>query len=218
MLSQVQTPAQYVGGEWNAVVKDHRNLRGKLCLAFPDAYSIGMSCHAVQVLYDTMNRRDDWACERAFAPLADMERLLRENRLPLWSLETFTPLVEFDVLGFTLQYELCCTNVLTMLDLGGIPLAADQRTMEHPLVIGGGPCAANPEPMARFIDLFIVGDGEESLPEVCELWAQLSKPLKVDATVGLSSSASQGNLTSTAGQASSGTQREREAILAEMAA
>ncbi len=173
LLPQVQTPAQYVGGEWNAVVKDHRNLRGKLCLAFPDAYSIGMSCHAVQVLYDTMNRRDDWACERAFAPLADMEQLLREHRLPLYSLETFTPLVEFDVLGFTLQYELCCTNVLTMLDLGGIPLAADRRTMEHPLVIAGGPCAANPEPMARFIDLFIVGDGEESLPEVCELWARL---------------------------------------------
>ena len=218
ILPCVQTPAQYVGGELNAVVKDHRSLRGKLCLAFPDAYSIGMSCHAVQVLYDTMNRRDGWACERAFTPLADMEQLLRENRLPLYSLETFTPLVEFDVLGFTLQYELCCANVLTMLDLGGIPLAADRRTMEHPLVIGGGPCAANPEPMARFIDLFIVGDGEESLPEVCELWVQLNKPVRKCATAGLSSSACETSPGNTAGQASSGTRRKREEILAEMAA
>ncbi len=189
ILPCVQTPAQYVGGEWNAVVKDHRTLRGTFCLAFPDTYSIGMSCHAVQVLYDLMNRRDGWACERAFAPAEDMERLLREHGLPLYSLETFTPLAEFDVLGFTLQYDLCYSNVLTMLDLGGIPLAADERTMEHPLVIAGGPCAANPEPMARFIDLFVVGDGEETLPEVCELWAELK---------------------------SSG--RDRESLLAEMAA
>ena len=96
-------------------------MRGKLCLAFPDAYSIGMSHHGLQVLYDVMNRRDDWACERAFCPLADMEQLLREHRLPLYSLETFTPLAAFDVLGFTLQYDLCYSNVLTMLDLGGIP-------------------------------------------------------------------------------------------------
>ena len=169
----MQTPAQYIGGEWNAVVKDHRAVRGTLCLAFPDAYSIGMSHHGLQVLYDVMNRRDDWACERAFTPLADMEQLLREHRLPLYSLETFTPLAAFDVLGFTLQYDLCYTNVLTMLDLGGIPLAAEERTLEHPLVIAGGPCAVNPEPMARFIDLFVIGDGEETLPEVCDLWVRV---------------------------------------------
>ena len=112
VLPDVQTPAQYVGGEWNAVVKDHRAVRGKLCLAFPDAYSIGMSHHGLQVLYDLMNRRDDWACERAFTPLGDMEKMLRERKLPLCSLETFTPLAEFDVLGFTLQYDLCYSNVL----------------------------------------------------------------------------------------------------------
>jgi len=123
--------------------------------------------------YDAMNRRDDWVCERAFTPLGDMEQLLREHHLPLFSLESFTPLHAFDILGFTLQYDLCFTNVLTMLDLGGIPLVAVDRTREHPLVIAGGPCTANPEPMARFIDLFVVGDGEESLPEVCNLWAQL---------------------------------------------
>ena len=175
LLSQVQTPAQYIGGEWNASVKDHRSVRGTLCLAFPDTYSIGMSHHGLQVLYDRMNRRDDWACQRAFAPMADMERLLRESGRPLFSLETFTPLVDFDVLGFTLQYDLCYSNVLTMLDLGGIPLATAERTLKHPLVIAGGPCAVNPEPMSRFIDLFVIGDGEEALPEVCELWLQLKQ-------------------------------------------
>jgi radical SAM superfamily enzyme YgiQ (UPF0313 family) len=175
LLPRVQTPAQYVGGEWNVVVKDHRTVRGTLCLAFPDAYSIGMSHHGLQVLYDVMNGRADWACERAFTPMEDMEQLLREQRLPLYGLETFTPLSAFDVLGFTLQYDLCYSNVLTMLDLGGIPLAAEERTLEHPLVIAGGPCAVNPEPMARFIDLFVIGDGEEALPEVCDLWLRLKR-------------------------------------------
>lgn len=175
ILPQVQTPAQYIGGELNAVVKDHRSVRGTLCLAFPDLYTIGMSHYGLQVLYDLMNRRADWACERAFAPMADMERLLREHRLPLFSLETFTPLAAFDLLGFTLQYDLCYSNVLTMLDLGGIPLAAAERTMEHPLVIAGGPCVSNPEPMSRFIDAFVIGDGEESLPAVCDLWLELKQ-------------------------------------------
>jgi radical SAM family uncharacterized protein len=170
ILPCVQSPAQYIGREMGAVVKAPWDGRGTVCLAFPDAYSIGMSHHGLQVLYSVMNRRDDWACERAFAPLADMERLLRQHSVPLWSLETFTPLGRFDVLGFTLQYDLCCANVLTMLDLGGIPLLAADRTMEHPLVIAGGPGAANPEPMSRFFDLFVLGDGEESLPEVCDLW------------------------------------------------
>ena len=173
LLPRVQTPGQYVGGELNATPKDHGSVRGKLCLAFPDTYSIGMSYHGLQVLYAAMNRRDGWACERVFAPLADLEALLREHQLPLWSLETFTPLAEFDVLGFTLQYDLCCTNVLNILDLGGIPLQSQQRTVDHPLIIAGGPGAANPEPMARFIDLFVVGDGEETLAEVCELWLSL---------------------------------------------
>jgi radical SAM family uncharacterized protein len=172
LLSGIQTPAQYVGGELNARAKDHRTLRGTFCLAFPDAYTIGMSHHGLQVLYDVMNRRQDWACERAFAPWQDMERLLRENNLPLYSLETFTPLARFDVLGFTLQYDLCGTNVLTMLDLGGVPLRADERTMDHPLVIAGGPCATNPEPMARFIDVFVIGDGEEMLPRACDAWIE----------------------------------------------
>ncbi len=173
ILPRVQTPAQYVGGELNMVRKDHRAVRGKLCMAFPDTYTIGMSHHGLQVLYTLMNNRADWACERAFTPWDDMERLLREAGLPLYSLETFTPLVDFDVLGFTLQYEICTSNILTMLDLGGIPLHAADRTMEHPLVIAGGPCAQNPEPLAPFIDLFVSGDGEPSLPLVCDEWMKL---------------------------------------------
>ena len=175
VLPRVLTPAQYTGGEWNAAAKDPQKVRGTLCLAFPDTYSIGMSHYGLQVLYDVMNRRDDWSCQRAFAPAADMEQLLREQSLPLYGLETFTPLAEFDVLGFTLQYDLCYSNVLTMLDLGGIPLEAENRTLAHPLVIVGGPCTVNPEPMARFIDLFVIGDGEESLPAVCDLWIELKQ-------------------------------------------
>jgi len=170
ILPRVQTPGQYVGGEINAVVKDHCRVRGKLCLAFPDAYTIGMSWHGLQVLYQVMNRRDDWACERVFAPWGDMESLLRQHGAPLYSLETFTPLPCFDVLGFTLQHELGYANVLSILDLAGIPLLASERTLEHPLVIAGGPCASNPEPMSRFIDLFAIGDGEETLPTICDAW------------------------------------------------
>jgi radical SAM family uncharacterized protein len=174
ILPQVQSPGQYIGGEWNSVVKDHRTVRGTLCLAFPDTYGIGMSHTGLQVLFDAMNRRD-WACERVFMPLADMEEQLRRHGLPLYGLETCTPLSRFDVLGFTLQYDLCSTNVLAMLDLGGIPLAALERTAEHPLVIAGGPCVVNPEPMSRFIDLFVIGDGEEALPAVCDAWAELKQ-------------------------------------------
>lgn len=178
VLAGVRTPAQYLGSELNIVQKDHGNVRGRLCLAFPDVYQIGMSHHGLQILYSLMNGREDWACERAFAPWLDMEQALRRHGLPLYSLETFTPLSQFDVLGFSLQYELLNTNVLTMLELGGIPLRAVDRDMSHPLVIAGGPCAQNPEPMAPFIDVFIEGDGEPSLPRVCDVWLQLSETRK----------------------------------------
>ncbi|MCI0379059.1 MAG: B12-binding domain-containing radical SAM protein, partial [Gemmataceae bacterium] len=125
---RVQTPAQYLGGELNSVAKDHRRVRGKLCLAFPDTYTLGMSHHGLQVLYALINSDPQWACERAFTPWIDFEGELRQNRLPLYSLESFTPLSEFDVVGFSLQYEVCYTNVLTMLDLGGIPLHCKDRT------------------------------------------------------------------------------------------
>src|SRR5438067_4093082 len=175
ILPRVQSPAQYIGGELNSVVKDHRAVRGKLCLAFPDAYTIGQSHHGLQVIYTIMNNDPQWACERAFTPWLDFEAELRRQRLPLYSLETFTPLHEFDLVGFSLQYEVCYTNLLTMLDLGGIPLHSKDRTLDHPLVIAGGPGAQNPELLAPFIDLFVIGDGEESLPWVMERWMALKE-------------------------------------------
>src|SRR5476649_190609 len=175
ILPRVQTPAQYLGGELNSIVKDHRQVRGKLCLAFPDAYTLGMSHHGLQVLYTIMNNDPQWACERAFTPWIDFEAELRKHKLPLYSLETFTPLHKFDILGFSLQYEVCYTNVLTMLDLGGVPLHADQRTLDHPLVIAGGPGAQNPELLAPFVDVFVIGDGEESLPHIMNLWIELKE-------------------------------------------
>lgn len=202
ILPKVQTPAQYLGGELNAVVKDHNAVRGRLCLAFPDAYTIGMSHHGLQVLYTLMNAREDWACERVFTPLPDMEAQLREHGAPLYSLETFTPVGDFDVLAFSLQYEMGYSNILTMLDLAGIPLHAADRTAAHPLVIAGGPCAQNPEPLAPFVDLFVTGDGEPSLPVICDEWLALRKSVchehgLADAEVG---------------------RRQREEILAQMAA
>src|ERR1051325_4820017 len=175
ILPRVQTPAQYLGGELNSVVKDHAKVRGKICLAFPDAYTLGMSHHGLQVLYTIMNNDPQWACERAFTPWIDFEKELRQANLPLYSLETFTPVSQCDVVGFSLQYEVCYTNVLTMLDLGGIPLHAKDRTLEHPLVIAGGPGAQNPELLAPFVDVFIIGDGEESLPWVMERWMSLKR-------------------------------------------
>ena len=168
----VQTPGQYVGGERNITVKDHRTLRGKLCLGFPDAYTIGMSHHGLQVLYSLMNRRHDWAAERVFAPWPDMEALLRKHDVPLYSLETFTALSEFDVVGLSLQYEISSPNVLTMIDLGGIALTAVDRTMDAPLLVAGGPCCQNPEPMADYFDVMIMGDGEPALPEICDAWIE----------------------------------------------
>ena len=174
-LSRVATPAQYLGGELHAVVKDPRDVRGRLCLCFPDTYGLGMSHHGLQVLYTILNNDPRWACERAFTPWTDFERELRARGLPLYSLETFTPLCDFDLVGFSLQYEVCYTNVLTMLDLGGIPFFAKDRTWDHPLVVAGGPCAQNPEVLAPFIDVFVIGDGEESLPYLMEKWVELKE-------------------------------------------
>ncbi len=172
VLPGIRTPAQYTGGELNSVVSDHSQTRGTVCLAFPDSYALGMSHHGLQVLYSLMNA-DGWSCERVFTPNPDFEAALRANDLPLYSLETFTPLRDFDVLGFSLQYEICYSNILTMLDLGQIPLHAVDRGPSDVLVIAGGPGAQNPEVLAPFIDLFVIGDGEPSLPRVAELWTGL---------------------------------------------
>ncbi|MEC8556363.1 MAG: TIGR03960 family B12-binding radical SAM protein [Planctomycetota bacterium] len=178
VLAKVKMPGQYVGGERNIVVKNHKEVAGSLCLCFPDAYTIGMSHHGLQVLYSLMNRREDWVAERCFTPWPDMEEQLRQHQLPLYSLETFTPLSNFDIVGFSLQYEISSPNVLTMLDLGGIPVRAKKRTMADPLILAGGPCAQNPESMAEFIDVFVTGDGEPALPLICDLWLELRDAAK----------------------------------------
>ncbi|MBY0228078.1 MAG: TIGR03960 family B12-binding radical SAM protein, partial [Gemmataceae bacterium] len=175
LLPRVTMPAQYLGGELNSVAKDHRQVRGRMVLAFPDTYSLGTSHHGLQVLYSIMNNDPQWACERAFAPWTDFEQAMLGAGLPLYGLETFNPLSSYDLVGFSLQYEVCYTNILTMLHLGGIPLHAKDRTLDHPLVIAGGPGAQNPEVLAPFIDLFVIGDGEESLPWVMDRWMSLKE-------------------------------------------
>lgn len=172
ILPFVQTPGQYLGGETNAVVKENFS-GGKFCMIFPDTYSIGMSCHAVQVLYNIMNSQPNWVCERAFAPMTDMEKLVRAYNLPWFSLETKTALKDFDVLGFTLQHELCYTNVLTILDISQISITSENRAESAPLILAGGPCAWNPEPLADIFDAFIIGDGEQAQPLLCNKWREL---------------------------------------------
>jgi len=166
-LLRIAKPARYLGGELHSVVKDPRKVQLTFALAFPDVYEVGMSHLGFHILYSLLNDRPEIACERVFAPWPDLENLLREKGLPLCSLESSRPLKEFALLGFSLQYELNYTGVLNILDLAGIPLRAAQRDEKDPLVIGGGPCALNPEPLADFFDLFVLGDGEEVVLEVC---------------------------------------------------
>ena len=159
LLGRVEKPARYIGGEWNSIVKEEAELR--FALLFPDVYEIGMSHLGSRILYHTLNLEDGIACERAFAPWPDMEQALREEGQALFSLETKRPLGEFDILGFSLLYEMCYTNILQMLDLTGVPLLAADRKESDPLVICGGPCACNPAPIEAFMDAVLIGDGEE---------------------------------------------------------
>ncbi len=166
LLSRVSKPARYTGGEWNTVTKDWDATNVHIALAFPDAYDIGMSNMGLGILYDLLNKVDDIACERTFAPWGDMEQEMRNEGIPLWSLETRARIRDFDVFGFTLQYEMTYTNVLNMLDLAGIPIWARERTGEHPIVIAGGSGAFNPEPLSPFIDAFFLGEGEDAVVEL----------------------------------------------------
>src|SRR5271169_1218978 len=166
----VQKPARYLGGEFNARRKDWDTVSARVCLAFPDVYDIGMSHLGFKILYKLLNDDSRTLAERAYAPWVDMEAQLRARGLPLVTCESARPLSDFDVVGFSLQFELTYTNVLTMLDLGGIPLRSDARGDDHPLVIAGGPTATHPEPLAPFVDAIVVGDGEERATEVALAW------------------------------------------------
>ncbi len=166
LSSGVENPARYIGGEWNSIVKESARLRFALC--FPDVYEIGMSHLGSRILYHVLNARDGIACERVFAPWTDMEARLKEENLPLFSLETKRGLNSFDVIGFSLLYEMCYTNILTMLSLAGIPYRSADRGEDAPLVVCGGPCACNPEPIADFMDAVMIGDGEEMIVELAD--------------------------------------------------
>jgi len=179
ILPHVDTPAQYTGGEQNQVIKDHATVKMKVALGMPDTYAMGMSSLGLKVLYHCWNLRDDTVCERVFAPWPDMEAQMREHNTPLYSLETFTPIREFDILAFSVAYEGGFTNMLTMLDLAGIPLKAEQRTMTDPIVIMGGHTAFAPEPIADYVDAFCIGEGEELAIDVSQKIGEL-KALGLD--------------------------------------
>ena len=170
LLDKVQKPGRYTGKEFNEIVKEEDASTVKIALTFPDLYEIGMSYLGFKILYEIINKREDALAERVFSPAVDMEKLLRERQIPVFSLETYRPLNSFDIVGFTIQHELCYSNILNLIDLGQIPLRSEERKENNPLVIAGGPGAFNPEPLSRFIDLFVIGEGEEIIGEIVEVY------------------------------------------------
>lgn len=172
ILMRVEKPARYIGNEINSVMKDKEGIAVRFAMCFPDVYEIGMSHLGIQIIYDMLNRFEDVWCERVYSPWPDLDAVLRKRRIPLFALESQEPIRDFDFLGITIQYEMCYTNILQVLDLSGIPLIAQERTWEHPIVIGGGPCAYNPEPIADFFDLFYIGEGETQYRPLIDLYKQ----------------------------------------------
>ena len=173
ILLKAMKPARYIGGEIGSVIKDRDKVDVRFAFCFPDTYDVGMSHLGMKILYGLKNQVPNWWCERVFMPEKDFETLMRENDIPLYGLESLDPIKDFDFIGFTLQYELSFNNVLQMLDLAGLPVLAKERTSLTPLVVGGGPCVCNPEPMADFFDLFILGEGEEVNLELLRLYEKM---------------------------------------------
>jgi radical SAM family uncharacterized protein len=168
ILLSVDKPARYIGGE----VKNPKDVDIRFCMCFPDVYEIGMSHLGIQILYDILNRRDDTYCERVYSPWVDLDKLMREKKIPLFALESQDPVKDFDFLGITIQYEMCYTNILQVLELSQIPIYAKDRTEDDPIVIGGGPCTYNPEPIADFFDFFYIGEGETAYDEILDLYKE----------------------------------------------
>lgn len=175
ILLQIEKPARYTGNEINMVKKDPSSVEVRFCMCFPDVYEIGMSHLGIQILYDMFNRWEDTYCERVYSPWPDLDRIMRERDIPLFALESQQPVRQFDFIGITLQYEMCYTNILQILDLSGIPFYAKDRTEEDPFVICGGPCTYNPEPVAEFFDLVYIGEGETSYRELLDLYKEWKK-------------------------------------------
>ena len=175
ILMKIEKPARYIGGEVNAVTKKLDDIDVRFAMCFPDVYEIGMSHLGIQILYDMFNRRDDVWCERVYSPWVDLDKVMREEKIPLFALESQDPVRDFDFLGITIQYEMCYTNILQVLDLACIPLHAKDRTEKDPIVIGGGPCAYNPEPIAEFFDMFYIGEGETVYDELLDTYKENKK-------------------------------------------
>ena len=175
ILLNIEKPARYIGNEINSVMKDKEKVAIRFAMCFPDVYEIGMSHLGIQILYDMFNRREDTWCERVYSPWIDLDRIMREQHIPLFALESQDPIQDFDFLGITIQYEMCYTNILQVLDLSNIPLFASDRTDEDPVVIGGGPCAVNPEPLADFFDLFYIGEGETVYNDLLDAYKENKK-------------------------------------------
>ena len=172
ILLNIEKPARYIGNEVNSVMKDKETVDIRFAMCFPDVYEIGMSHLGIQILYDMFNKREDVWCERVYSPWIDLDKIMREQNIPLFALESQDPIKEFDFLGITIQYEMCYTNILQVLDLSQIPLYAKDRTKAHPIVIGGGPCTYNPEPLADFFDIFYIGEGETVYNELLDLYKE----------------------------------------------
>ena len=173
VLLTIEKPARYIGNEINMVVKDPEKVDVRFCMCFPDVYEIGMSHLGIQILYDMFNQREDTYCERVYSPWPDLDQIMREKNIPLFALESQQPIKEFDFLGITLQYEMCYTNILQILDLAQIPIFASERGEEDPIVIGGGPCSYNPEPIADFFDVFYIGEGETVYFQMLDLYKEV---------------------------------------------
>ena len=175
ILMKIEKPARYIGNEVNAVVKDLNNIDVRFCMCFPDVYEIGMSHLGIQILYGMLNSWDDVWCERVYSPWVDLDEIMRKENIPLFALESQDPIKDFDFLGITIQYEMCYTNILQVLDLAGIPLLATERGEDCPIVIGGGPCTYNPEPIADFFDLFYMGEGEVVYDRMLDLYQEMKR-------------------------------------------
>ncbi|MFA5342168.1 MAG: B12-binding domain-containing radical SAM protein, partial [Clostridia bacterium] len=174
-LINVEKPARYTGGEFNEIVKDHNLMLSSYAFCFPDTYEIGMSHLGMRILYHVINKREQTVCERVFAPWTDMEQQMRQNKIPLFSLETKKPLYEFDIVGFTLQYEMSYTNILNMLDLARIPIRREERNEQYPIIMAGGPCSVNPSTLDKVVDVFIIGEAEEAINEFLDLYEMMKK-------------------------------------------
>ena len=172
ILLKIEKPARYIGNEVNSIMKDKEQIAIRFAMCFPDVYEIGMSHLGIQILYDMFNRFEDTWCERVYSPWPDLDAVMRERHIPLFALESQDPIKNFDFLGITIQYEMCYTNILQVLDLSGIPLLAAERTWDDPIVIGGGPCSYNPEPIADFFDIIYIGEGETQYRALLDLYKQ----------------------------------------------